>query len=270
MQTPINEVFRGTKILQDILKKDVKTDFDIARGISIIEENGIEIAVLESMLKNPLGHEVKRIGITGAPGVGKSTFMNSLLVSQDLSNHKIAVIAVDPSSRRTNGAVLGDRIRITQSAIFEKIYFRSMATRGAYGGLNSSIDSVLHFLVNCGFTLIFLETVGVGQNEVDVTSHVDLVVHILDSNLGDEVQLEKAGVMEVGNVFFVNTRDGKVNHEFVTSLKSFTLNSNKDSSMKPQVVVGSAISGEGIEEVTRLLLFTSFNHLQTEGLKNDD
>ena len=251
--------------MQDILKKDVKTDFDIARGISIIEENEIEVPVLESMVKNPPRQQATRIGITGAPGVGKSTFMNSFLVSQNFNNHKIAVIAVDPSSRSTKGAVLGDRIRITQSAIFEKIYFRSMATRGAYGGLNSSIDSVLHFLVNCGFTLIFVETVGVGQNEVDVTRHVDLVVHILDSNSGDEVQLEKAGVMEVGDVFFVNTRDGKVNHEFVARLKSFVLDSNKASHMKPQVVVGSAISGEGLEEVNRLLSSTNFNHLQVGG-----
>ena len=92
-----------------------------------------------------------------------------------------------------------------------------------------------------------------------------MVVHILDSNSGDEVQLEKAGVMEVGDVFFVNTRDGKVNHEFVARLKSFVLDSNKASRMKPQVVVGSAISGEGLEEVNRLLSSTNFNHLQVGG-----
>ena len=235
--------------LHTILQKPNKSDLDVARGISIIEEQKISITTLESVLENPLRFKAKRIGITGSPGVGKSTFMNKLISTGGLSNFKIAVIAIDPSSRITKGAVLGDRIRITQNAVFENIYFRSMATRGAYGGLNDSIGSVLFFLNNCGFNLIFVETVGVGQNEVEIVDYVDLVLHILDSSAGDEVQMEKAGVMEVGDLYFVNKRDGRVNSEFISSLKSFVSNSNRTSGIKPVIVIGSAVSGEGIEEV---------------------
>jgi LAO/AO transport system kinase len=251
----------GIKILREILENPTKSDLEVARGISIIEECGILHSTLESMQANSLCNTVKKIGITGAPGVGKSTFLNMLLNSQNLNSFKIAVIAVDPSSRFTNGAVLGDRIRMTQSSAFEKVYFRSMATRGAYGGLTESIQSVLCFLGLCGFTLIFVETVGIGQNEVEVANCVDSVVHILDSNSGDEVQLEKAGIMEVGNIYFVNTKDNNLNTKYISSLRSLASNSNRKNEMKPVVIVGSAINGEGFDEVAHCLSLIDLNLL---------
>ncbi len=266
-----NEVTpRGIKALRAILRKPLKSDFDVARGISIIEENHIECSDLGSMIAKPIENGVVRIGITGAPGVGKSTFMNTLLVSQNLSDFKVAVIAVDPSSRTTNGAVLGDRIRITQSSVFETVYFRSMATRGTYGGVNSSIESVLLFLANCGFTLIFVETVGVGQNEVEIASCVDWVIHILDSNSGDDIQLEKAGVMEVGDIFFVNQKDNYLNTKFVTSLRSFIANSKNTAVKRPSVVLGSAVSGEGFAEVLGHLSLPGLGHPDRNGEKDND
>jgi LAO/AO transport system kinase len=244
-----DEGLKKIAALRGILQKPIKSDFEVARGISIIEEEKIDIATLESVIENPVRRNVKRIGITGSPGVGKSTFLSMLISMEDFSSYKIAVIAIDPSSRITKGAILGDRVRIPQSVVFEKIYFRSMATRGAYGGLNESISSVLFFLANCEFDLIFVETVGVGQNEVEIAECVDLVLHILDSSAGDDVQMEKAGVMEVGDLYFVNKRDGHVNSGFISSLKSFVSNSNRTSGIKPEVVVGSASSGEGFNEV---------------------
>jgi LAO/AO transport system kinase len=245
--------FERIAALREILQKHAKSDFDVARGISIIEEAKIDIVTLESVIENPFGGNAIRIGITGSPGVGKSTLLNRLICMEDFSGYKIAVIAIDPSSRITKGAVLGDRIRITQGVVFENIYFRSMATRGAYGGLNQSIKSVMFFLANCGFNLIFVETVGVGQNEVEIAECVDLVLHILDSSAGDDVQMEKAGVMEVGDLYFVNKRDDRVNNQFISNLKSFTSISNRASGVKPAVVVGSAVSGEGFDEIIRHL-----------------
>ena len=257
METSGGPGLRGVESLRAILQKPVKSEFEVARGISIIEEYAIELATLESMLQIPIAGGVKRIGITGAPGVGKSTFLNMLISTQDFSNYKVAIIAIDPSSRLTKGAVLGDRIRISQNTVFEKIYFRSMATRGAYGGLNYGIKPILYFLANCGYSLIFVETVGVGQNEVEISECVDFVIHILDSNVGDEVQIEKAGIMEIGDTYFVNKREQQVNHEFIQSLQSFVSNSKRLSNIKPQVIVGSALSGEGFEEITRQLNLSS-------------
>jgi LAO/AO transport system kinase len=267
MQSNRGRDLRGLELLNTILQKPTKSDFEIARGISIIEESEIEIATLKSLIQNPIERGKKRIGITGAPGVGKSTFLNTLISSQDLTNYKVAVIAIDPSSRITKGALLGDRIRITENTVFESIYFRSMATRGAFGGLNDAIESILYFLGNCGFSLVFLETVGVGQNEVEVVDHVDSVIHVLDANAGDEVQMEKAGIMEIGDVYFVNKRDGQENNQFIANLKSFVENSKRTSFSKPEIIVGSAISGEGFEDVARHLGLSSSSKLGLDGEK---
>ena len=246
-------------VLRTILQKTTKSDLDVARGISIIEDMRVEISTLKTFIKNPVLEFAYCLGITGAPGVGKSTFMNKLISMQDFGTHKVAILAIDPSSRVTKGAVLGDRIRITQNSVFEDIYFRSIATRGAYGGLSDSIETILFFLANCGFTLVLIETVGVGQNEVEITQYADMVIHVLDSNAGDEVQMEKAGVMEVGDIYFVNIRDGQINHQFISNLNSFTSHTNMVSSKKVTVVVGSALSGEGFGEIsTHLDAFTKY------------
>ncbi len=239
--------------LKETLCLSNKSDHEIARGITLIEENFIDKELLVSINLNHSEKRTKCVGITGAPGVGKSTFLNTLLKSQELSKYRVAVIAIDPSSKLTGGSVLGDRIRITESSIFEFVYFRSMATRGAYGGINSSMESVLYFLGNCGFDLIFVETVGVGQNEIEVSQYVDLVIHIVDCNAGDEIQLEKAGLMEVSDVFFVNIRGESVNHYFIGKLKAHVVNSRSISMYSQRVILGSSISGEGVDEVWNLI-----------------
>ena len=250
--------------LKSILQKPLKSELDVARGISIIEDLKIEIANLSTISKiSVLDHPIC-LGITGAPGVGKSTFMNNLIATFDFGNHKVAILAIDPSSRATKGAVLGDRIRMSQSSNFENVYFRSIATRGAYGGLNDSIETILFFLSHCGFTLILIETVGVGQNEIEIADYADFVIHILDSNTGDEVQMEKAGVMEVGDIYFVNIRDGQVNHKFITNLESFISHSNNISKKKSTVIAGSAISGEALERIS-MKLKSLFSSVELEG-----
>lgn len=239
--------------LRNILQKMQKTDFDVARGISIIEDYRVDIAMLDSLHMNPDVSGMRCIGITGSPGVGKSTFINRFLSTHELSHLRVAVIAIDPSSRISQGAVLGDRIRINNSEIFEQIYFRSMATRGAYGGLNHAIRSVLFFLSQCGFTLVLVETVGVGQNEIEIVNSVDQVIHIVDSNVGDEVQMDKSGVMEIGDVFFVNQRIKSEDPKFKRFLDSLAFNSNRLSGKSPIVIAGSAVSGEGFDEIALCL-----------------
>jgi LAO/AO transport system kinase len=213
--------------------------------------------ILEQLLAPNNSHVI----VIGTPGVGKSTFINRLILTHDFGSHKVAILAIDPSSRITKGAVLGDRIRITQNSVFENLYFRSIASRGAYGGLSDSIESIIYFLANCEFTLVLIETVGVGQNEVDIAKYADTVIYVLDSNAGDEVQMEKAGVMEVGDIYFVNIRDKQINHQFISNLQSFTSYSNRISSRQATVVAGSAINGEGFGELsTQLDAFT--NHFK--------
>jgi LAO/AO transport system kinase len=249
-----------------ILQKTTKSDLDVARGISIIEDMRLDISTLKAYIKSPILVDAYCLGITGAPGVGKSTFMNRLISTHDFGSHKVAILAIDPSSRITNGAVLGDRIRITQNSVFENLYFRSIASRGAYGGLSDSIETILYFLAICEFTLVLIETVGVGQNEVDIAKYADLVIHILDSNAGDEVQMEKAGVMEVGDIYFVNIRDEQINHQFISNLQSFTSYSNTVSKRKTTFVVGSALSGEGFGEIS-IQLDSLTNHFELVGLE---
>lgn len=251
-----------------ILQESVKSDLDIARGISIIEDSAMEVSTIQRLAEKSVLHKALCVGITGAPGVGKSTFINKLISTQDFGLHKIAILAIDPSSRITKGAVLGDRIRITQNSAFEEIYFRSLATRGAYGGLSNAIEPILCFLTYCGFTLVLIETVGVGQNEVEIADYANVVIHVLDSNAGDDVQMEKAGLMEVSDIFFVNIRDGQVNNQFISSLKSFTSLSSRPSDKKPQVIVGSVLAGDGFEEIsTQLKSITSNFDMDGETVK---
>jgi LAO/AO transport system kinase len=249
-----------------ILQKSIKSDLDVARGISIIEDLGIETSTLKGLTESPFLRDAFCVGITGAPGVGKSTFINKLISTQDFGIHKVAILAIDPSSRITKGAVLGDRIRITHNSVFEEIYFRSLATRGAYGGLSNAIEPILFFLTRCGFTLVLVETVGVGQNEIEIADYADVVIQVLDSNAGDDIQMEKAGLMEVSHIFFVNIRDGQINKQFISNLKSFTSHSSRPPDNNPKVVVGSVLTGDGFDEIS-IHLNAFLNYFESDGDK---
>lgn len=256
--------FENEHALAVILQESAKSDHDVARGISIIEDFAIETSTIERLAGTSLLRKALCVGITGAPGVGKSTFINKLISTQDFGIHKVAILAIDPSSRITKGAVLGDRIRITQNSAFEEIYFRSLATRGAYGGLSNAIDPILSFLTHCGFTLVIIETVGVGQNEVEIADYANVVIQILDSSAGDDVQMEKAGLMEISDIFFVNIRHAQINNQFISNLKSFTSLSSMPFDKKPQVIVGSVLTGDGFEEISTNLK-SIINNFELDG-----
>lgn len=236
-----------------ILNKGVKSNKDIARGITIIENNSDPSLKIENLLGTLEAPIFCRLGITGAPGVGKSSLVNGLLNLIDLLRVKVAVIAVDPSSRKSLGALLADRIRVDDNSIFENVYFRSLASRGAYGGLVANIDPIIKFLGLCDFDLVVIETVGVGQNEVEIENLVDVLIHVVDSKVGDSMQVAKAGVMEIGDIFFVNKNDMGLNSRYIEELVKLPHLQSKHMDPAEAVVTGSAIRNEGIVEVIDLV-----------------
>ncbi len=177
----------------------------LARGITIVENelNGYESLLLGLREQ----HRARVVGITGPPGAGKSTLVNVLLHHWLKENKKIAVIAVDPSSPFNYGALLGDRIRMSEFYTNPNIYIRSLATRGALGGLSAKIIEITDLVKEAPFDLVLVETVGVGQSEVEIAGLADCTVVTLVPEAGDEVQAMKAGIMEIADIFVVNKAD---------------------------------------------------------------
>jgi LAO/AO transport system kinase len=177
----------------------------LAKALSIVEDLDISLSELENTFGE--AREVAILGITGSPGVGKSTTTGALITHLRTLGQKVGVIAIDPSSVLTGGALLGDRIRLVQHFTDRNVFIRSLATRGALGGLSRACDSAAYLMKRAGFDSIILETVGVGQSEVDVMRHADTVLIVLAPGMGDGVQIAKAGVMEIGDIYFVNKAD---------------------------------------------------------------
>ena len=191
----------------------------LSKIISFIENREDGYRELLSKLYVKSGHAI-RIGVTGPPGAGKSTLVNALLHQFLKNNKKVGVIAVDPSSPFTGGALLGDRVRMNEFPLDGNVYFRSMATRGASGGLAGATNNVLVALDAFGFDVTIVETVGVGQVELDIIDACDTVVVALVPESGDAVQTMKAGLMEIADVFVVNKADRPNADRIATDLKT--------------------------------------------------
>jgi LAO/AO transport system kinase len=189
----------------------------IARAISMVENGG---PGAERLLKSIPHKHIPVIGITGPPGAGKSTLADALINEFISEGKKIAVLCVDPSSSFHSGALLGDRIRMNRWYNEPKVFIRSLASRGAVGGLNPRIFQITDLLANSGFDYIIIETVGVGQTEVDITRLADQVVLVLVPESGDDIQTLKSGIMEIGDIFVVNKSDRPGAEQFLLSLKS--------------------------------------------------
>jgi LAO/AO transport system kinase len=201
-------------LLNNIKTSDVKS---LARAISLIEN---EYPGYEQLLETtPLTNTAKVIGITGPPGAGKSTLADALIEQIVQQHKKVAVLCVDPSSPFNLGAVLGDRIRMSDWYTHPDVFIRSLATRGAMGGLHPKIIEITDLLKAAPFDFIIIETVGVGQSEIEIAGLADVTVVVVVPEAGDEIQTMKAGLMEIADIFVVNKSDRPDADAFVKNLQ---------------------------------------------------
>lgn len=232
---------------QQILKQDTRT---IARAISLIE-NETEIARKEALIDVLHPHTGHAIiwGITGPPGAGKSTLLDRFIEQIRQQNKTVAVVAVDASSPFSGGAILGDRLRMQKHATDDGVFIRSMASRGHLGGVSGASADAIKIFDAAGFDYVIIETIGVGQTEIDVMGLSDLVMLVLVPGLGDEIQALKAGVMEIGDIYIINKKDldgaERVRNqvEYVLGLSN-----NHETRTGHPIVMTSALQNDGIAE----------------------
>lgn len=236
----------------------------LARAITVAETGGADARQLMSAIYTHTG-KAHVVGVTGAPGAGKSTLVNALAAALRQADKKVGIIAVDPSSPFTGGAILGDRIRMQPISGDSGIFIRSMASRGRLGGIARATDDAVALLDATGFDTVIVETVGAGQSEVEIASSAHTTVVIEVPGMGDDVQAIKAGILEIADVFVVNKADRDGANETIRQLRTMlTLGGPPENGWLPPIVRAVAMRNEGIPELVEAL-DKHWKHLQGSG-----
>ena len=234
----------------------------LARAITLVERRDPSVRDLEDALRGD-GHVPGVAGFTGAPGTGKSTLVDATIAHLRKQGSSVAVLATDPNSPFTGGAILGDRIRMQRHALDGKVFIRSMGARGHLGGLSLASREAIRLLGAFGFDQVILETVGVGQSELEVAAVADTTVVVLTPNLGDSVQMIKAGILEIADVFAVNKADIDGYARVVTELRTM-MNMAPKTSWRPPIVPTIATRGDGVDKLWEAVL-AHRKHLESSG-----
>jgi LAO/AO transport system kinase len=236
----------------------------LARAISIVDNDEPESREIIKQIFTKTANNIRTVGFTGPGGSGKSSLVGKLIPECQALGYKVAVLAVDPTSPITGGAILGDRVRMRSNLENEEVFMRSMASRGAMGGVSRSLRNAIRILDVAGYNLVLVESVGAGQLEIEISKVVDLTVVLFTPHTGDNVQAVKAGLTEIGDIYVVN----KADLEGATRLYQTIVDLIGDTKRKPAVLKTSAKTGKGVRElakaIDRLLEEKSINYKARE------
>jgi len=252
--------------MKDILNRFLQGDrIACARMISLVENNSSlseqEVSKAFGSLKDRMGRAL-RVGITGPPGAGKSSLVDKLTLLWRKRGKTVGIVAVDPTSPFSGGAILGDRIRMTEIAMDPGVFIRSMATRGSLGGLARRTQEVSDLLDAFGKDILLIETVGVGQSELEIAGAADVTLVVLVPESGDSIQAMKAGLMEIGDLFVVNKADRPGADQAVSDIEMILR--LKDKEVKTPILKTTATTGEGVDDL-RIAVEKQVELLQATG-----
>jgi LAO/AO transport system kinase len=237
------------EMISDIQNGDIKA---LSRGISMIVN---EVEGYESLTQSLPESRTPVIGITGPPGAGKSTLTDKIIGDLVRRGNQVAVICVDPSSPFTHGAILGDRIRMSEWYDNPDVFIRSLATRGSLGGLPAKAGNIIELTRSGQFDFIIIETVGVGQNEVEIASLANLTIVVLVPESGDDIQVMKAGLMEIADIFVVNKCDRPGSDHFANDIKAMLHESASPAAKNKKVLKTIANTKQGVGDLVKEIIY---------------